>query len=118
MAISHRLTTLTQTVLGRVSATGSGSYGDGSGGDPIGLSTNLFDSQGYRWDIQRDGNINDGTSDAYDGGMFNTAMSSFNTGLLEDNGREVLIGPSTIGAIQGQPGQFDVFLMAQARIPA
>ena len=36
--------------------------------------------------------LSDGTSDAYDGGMDNTAMGSFVTGLAEDNGREILIG--------------------------
>src|SRR6185436_19171838 len=36
----------------------------------IPLPQNMFDGAGYRWDIQRDGEINDGTNDAYDGGLF------------------------------------------------
>ena len=33
------------------------------------LPTVLFDSSGFRWDIQENGSILDGTNDAYDGGL-------------------------------------------------
>ena len=35
----------------------------------ITLPVNLIDANGFLWDIQRDGRINNGTSDAYDGGL-------------------------------------------------
>ncbi|MBL8338417.1 MAG: Ig-like domain-containing protein, partial [Rhodoferax sp.] len=92
---------LTGEVLGYLGAGGSTAGGGAGGGaTSIGLGTNLFDASGFLWDIQGDGQISDGTSDAYDGGMRNTAMNFFNSGLAEDDNREILIGPSTIGGIQ------------------
>ena len=95
---------LTGELLGYL---GAASVGGGSGGSGGGTLINLgstastfLDASGFRWDIQGDGNIDDGTGDAYDGGMRNTAMTSFNTGLAEDNGREILIGPYATGGIQ------------------
>ncbi|MDP2106481.1 MAG: Ig-like domain-containing protein, partial [Desulfobulbaceae bacterium] len=59
---------ITDTVLGFVGGgAGTGDLGSGPSGS-TGLGINLYDASGYRWDIQRNGNISDGTSDAYDGG--------------------------------------------------
>ena len=91
--------TLTGEVLGHL-GTGSGA-GSGTGaGTAISMGTTLNDASEFRWDIQRDGSIGDGTNDAYDGGMDNTAMVNFSTGLAEDNGREILIGPHATGGVQ------------------
>ena len=75
----------------------------GGGGATVSLGLNLFDVHGFRWDIQRDGNISDGTSDAYDGGLRFTggvSFPSFTTGLSEDNGREIAIGPATFAGVR------------------
>jgi subtilase family serine protease len=66
----------------------------------ISLPINLFDGDGFRWDIQRDGNINDGSNDAYDGGLFHNGFPTFTSGLAEDDGREVVIGPATVSGLQ------------------
>ena len=89
---------LTGQVLGAIGGA-SGSTGSGSGVS-TGLGVNLFDASGFRWDIQRDGDIGDGTSDAYDGGMYHVNFPSFSTGTLEDGGREVVMGPASIGGVQ------------------
>ncbi|QFS44263.1 calcium-binding protein [Nostoc sphaeroides] len=67
------------------------------------LPTDLFDSSGFRWDIQGDGNINNGTVDAYDGGLIlNNFFPFLNTAQTEDNGREVVIEPVFIDQVQVQ----------------
>ena len=62
----------------------------------IDLPTTLNDVNGFIWDIQRDGNINNGTSDAYDGGMRliidGQQFGQFATGSLTINDRQVTIG--------------------------
>ena len=64
---------------------------------PTVLPTELNDGEGFRWDIQPDGNINNGSVDAYDGGLAHQGFGFFSTGLAEDDGREIVIGPSPIG---------------------
>jgi len=64
------------------------------------LDFNLFDGGGFVWDVNEDGRINGGTSDAYDGGLrlsvnFNS-FNFFNTALSEDSRRELLIGAETV----------------------
>ena len=70
----------------------------------VNLPLNLNDSLNFLWDIQRDGNIQNGTADAYDGGhrlrVNNTSFQSFTTGNAEANGREVALGPQTIGNLR------------------
>ncbi|MEO8682116.1 MAG: carboxypeptidase-like regulatory domain-containing protein, partial [Vicinamibacterales bacterium] len=62
------------------------------------LPTNLFDGNGYRFDIQSNGSVLDGTSDAYDGAasltLFSGSQQFFNGQAFatpEDNGREIAI---------------------------
>jgi len=70
----------------------------------VSLSTNLFDGNTFRFDIQRDGSLSDGTSDAYDGGLYlrlyaggsNQRFSGANTGVVEEAGREVTIRQNAI----------------------
>jgi len=60
------------------------------------LPRTLNDVNGYIWDIQRDGNINNGTSDAYDGGMRlsidNVGFPQFATGSLTLDDRQITLG--------------------------
>jgi hypothetical protein len=66
----------------------------------ISLPTNLSDSSGFQWDIQQDGNISDGTNDAYDGGLRLNNFPFFETGQTEDEEREVAIGSATIDGVE------------------
>ncbi|MCA1995102.1 MAG: hypothetical protein LDL41_24095, partial [Coleofasciculus sp. S288] len=64
------------------------------------LPTNLFDASGFLWDIQGNGNINDGTNDAYDGGLILNGFPFFETAQTEDNEREIVIGSANIDGIE------------------
>jgi RHS repeat-associated protein len=92
-------------VLGGVGGIGSGSTGGGASGTTS-LGVNLYDASGYQWDIQSDGNIYNGTNDAYDGGLYHADWDldyyfpSFSTALTEHDGREIVIGPATINGVQ------------------
>ncbi|MBM3215811.1 hypothetical protein FJZ36_12940, partial [Candidatus Poribacteria bacterium] len=67
----------------------------------------LEDSQGFQWDIQSDGDISDGTSDAFDGGLYLTTDTSGtrsfdwfpgqSTGRMEAAGRQLVLGPALMG---------------------
>jgi len=70
---------------------------------PIVLPRNLTDGDGFLWDIQRDGSINNGTSDAYDGGLrLSVNGSSFpsNGNATLIGGRQVEMGPSDVGGLR------------------
>jgi hypothetical protein len=62
---------------------------------------NLFDADGFLWDIVEAGEINNGSIDAFDGGSIlfvgNAEFPGFSFGTLEDAQREVAIGPATLG---------------------
>jgi len=61
----------------------------------------VTDKLGYRWDINGDGNVADGTDDAYDGGMRllvnGATFDSQSTARLAARGTEVEIGPWRAG---------------------
>ncbi len=63
----------------------------------------LTDNHGFRWDIDGQGNISDGTSDAYDGGMqlrvSGSTFSRVNSGRMNKEGNEVEIGPWRRGGV-------------------
>lgn len=65
------------------------------------LPTTRIDGAGFRWDVSGDGQIVDGTSDAFDGGLAlrvgGIPFPFFAEASSEDGGREVAIGPSEIG---------------------
>ncbi len=64
------------------------------------LAVDLFDSDGYLWDIQNNGSILGGTSvDPYDGGQVLVGFASQPTQGSEDGGREIVSGPQTIGSV-------------------
>ena len=62
-----------------------------------GLMWNMSDSKGFNWDINNDGNVNDGTNDAYDGGLLmrinGSGYSGFSSARLNEAGDEIEIGP-------------------------
>jgi len=90
----------TAQVLGEVGQLRSGGgVGPSEPGPSITLGTILFDSTGFRWDIQRNGNINDGSNDAYDGGLVLSGFPSLSTGTTEEDGREIVIGPATVSGV-------------------
>jgi Ca2+-binding RTX toxin-like protein len=66
----------------------------------ISLPIELFDSSGFRWDIQGNGSISDGSNDAYDGGLNLRDFPFLQTGQTEDSDREVILGPTTIGNVE------------------
>jgi hypothetical protein len=67
------------------------------------LPRTFVDANGMQFDLQSNGSVNDGSNDAYDGGLnlrlFNAAGTSNSswtgaaTGLLEDGGREIELQP-------------------------
>ena len=66
----------------------------------ISLPIDLFDSSGFLWDVQGDGNISNGTDDAYDGGLRLNNFDFFDNAQTEDNDREIAIGSSIVGDVQ------------------
>ncbi len=68
----------------------------------ISLPTNLFDSSGFLWDIQGNGNIINGTNDAFDGGLNLNGFPFFSNGDTEDDGREIAIGTASIDGVEVQ----------------
>ena len=74
----------------------------GSGTAVVDFTVYVSDALGFEWDIYGDGSINDGTSDAYDGGhrlsIDEETFPWFSTGVAD--GREVTIGPATLGAVE------------------
>ena len=86
--------------IGGLGGVGAGSVPGGGDVTPVVLPINLTDGAGFLWDIQPDGNINNGTSDAYDGGLFHQNFGFFFEGLSEDEGREIVLGPTPLGNIE------------------
>lgn len=66
----------------------------------VSLPTNLFDASGFRWDISGNGNINDGTNDAYDGGLNLREFPFLPIAQTEDNDREIVIGSTSINGVE------------------
>ena len=68
------------------------------------LPWRLTDGAGYAWDIYTNGRIQDGTNDAYDGGMgLQVDGSEFvwsQTAKLHQNGREIELGPWDRGSLK------------------
>jgi hypothetical protein len=73
-------------------------------GRAVSSSWTVTDSAGFRWDIYLNyGQVNDGTNDAYDGGMqlqiSGSTMSVSQQGRLSKAGNEVEIGPWRRGSV-------------------
>ena len=59
----------------------------------------LTDGGGYRWDVQGDGSISDGTSNAYDG-AFNASFSFASLAFAENDRRELILGPQVSNGVR------------------
>ena len=58
----------------------------------------LTDGEGFRWDIRSDGRILQGTDDAFDDAFDHVGVPSREA--VSQDGRDVVIGPSTIGNVE------------------
>ena len=69
----------------------------------VDIPLTLNDGNGFIWDIQPDGNINNGSNDAYDGGMRlsidNIGFPQFNAATALQNGRELNLGLANISGL-------------------
>lgn len=87
----------TGVVYGR---TGAGLIGETVAiNQPTTFGRTVFDSLNFRWDIQPDGSISDGSSDAYDGGMVLNGFSGSFNGFQDASGRSFRVGPSTVAGL-------------------
>ncbi|MFV2067113.1 MAG: hypothetical protein ACC645_09050, partial [Pirellulales bacterium] len=73
---------------------------DDSSSDTLNLWTTLTDGEGFRWDIKVLGNIGQGTDNGYDNGLKHNEFPAFTRARSEQNGREIVVGPATIGDVQ------------------
>ncbi|MFM9024703.1 MAG: CARDB domain-containing protein [Planctomycetaceae bacterium] len=86
-------------VLGHIALSSGGGSAPTGPGTAITLPLELFDANGFRWDIQTDGSVSDGTSDAYDGGLRVSGFPAGATATIAAGGREVSLGPATVGGV-------------------
>jgi autotransporter-associated beta strand protein len=77
---------------------GTPALGDSTPVDPVDID--LFGPTGYLWDLEDDGSIGDGSSDAYDTGMELIGFPGFSAGFAEEAGRERVFGPATDGDLE------------------
>ena len=70
-------------------------------GKSVSFNYNMNDGDGFRWDIQYNGNIGQGTNYVYSGGMYcqiaGNNISSNGQGWLNESGDELEIGPYQYG---------------------
>ncbi|MCB9529086.1 MAG: carboxypeptidase regulatory-like domain-containing protein [Myxococcales bacterium] len=82
----------------------------------VALARDLRDQANYRWDIQQNGSVSDGSSDAYDGGLYlavgGQGFPSLPQARLLDGGRTLRLGPSTLA---GLAVERDIYVPADAR---
>jgi hypothetical protein len=90
------------TVAGGASAAEKGIHL--AGGGTVGFTWYMNDGAGFRWDISSNGQVSDGTNDAYDGGMqlriAGSYFSNSSQARLAGGGREIEIGPWTRGNLR------------------
>ena len=91
---------------GQEAAAGAGDKESGihvEGNQRVGFNWYMTDGAGSRWDISSNGQVSDGTNDAYDGGVqlrMGQTLFAGADGKLSKSGREVEIGPWTNGSIR------------------
>ncbi|MFV2070653.1 MAG: PPC domain-containing protein, partial [Pirellulales bacterium] len=83
-------------VLGSLGGAPTGSDAPSDPPVPVTLPVFLNDAEGFLWDIQNDGNIGDGSSDAFDGGLRLLDFPFLANAQAEDAGREIVFGPEAI----------------------
>ncbi len=70
----------------------------------VALPYTLTDGGGFLWDVQGDGSIGDGTSDAFDGGLYLRVdgynFPGFSSAGLGCGGRELSIGPANLAGLE------------------
>ncbi|HEX3130768.1 MAG TPA: carboxypeptidase regulatory-like domain-containing protein [Thermoanaerobaculia bacterium] len=59
----------------------------------------LMDAGGYRWDVQGNGTISDGTNNAFDG-AFDASFSFSSVVFAENDRRELIFGPQTSNGVK------------------
>jgi len=73
-------------------------------GNSINLTTVLTDGGGYRWDIEYDGGVEDGTNSVYDDAMLlqfpNNSQFYCQTAWIDDDGDEIELGPVNVGQLK------------------
>lgn len=74
-------------------------------GQNVGFNWYMNDGAGFRWDISSNGQVSDGTNDAYDGGMQlriggSRFSASSSQGVQSKDGREIEIGPWTQDSVR------------------
>lgn len=65
----------------------------------VSLPYSLYDGSNFLWDVQGNGSILDGTSDAYDGGHVLLGFPNFTSSALVAS-RQIMIGPFTSGTVR------------------
>lgn len=70
------------------------------GNDSVFLPYLFYDGLGYRWDIEENGRVGDGTDDAFDGALELRHFPRRSVARLQHDGRELVIGPAPFGAVQ------------------
>lgn len=89
---------LTGTVLGSTTADGPAQADSDATIVPLGYD--LIDGDGFLWDIAADGSVTSGSDNAYSGGFHIASFTDVAEGRLEQGGREIVMGPVTIGDIE------------------
>jgi hypothetical protein len=73
-------------------------------GKNVNFTYNMTDGDGFRWDVQYNGNIGQGTSNVYSGGLYcqiaGTNIGSTGQGWLNEAGDELEIGPYQYGTMK------------------
>ena len=89
---------ITQTgqVLGYFDQTGEIDF---TGIDRAWLTENFDDAENFDWDIYYDGSIEDGTDDAFDGGLVHVGFPRTNYGVYEEDYEEIVLGPYQYGNV-------------------
>ncbi|MEM9586961.1 MAG: Ig-like domain-containing protein, partial [Planctomycetota bacterium] len=80
----------------------SGGQGSASFDTPVSLGRTLFDAENYRWDFSSTASVNDGSSDAYDGGMRLEGFQSVSSGFSDASGRSLRFAPSTVASLTSE----------------
>ena len=99
------LAAISLVVLATWAAAGAGDKGIHiTDGTDTGFAWVLTDGAGFRWDIYQGGTVNNGTNNAYGGGMNLTVsgsgFSGGSRGRRSKDGREIEIGPWTRGSLR------------------